>query len=266
MLPRSPFGTPRRSWPVPLPFWLMTTGRRVSAVTDDALGTLDTIGLVEAIQGGEVGVARGRRRRDRPRAGGRRRPRRDGLHRLRPGPCRGARPPRRLLRRRTDGGQGQLRRRRHADPRGHRRVDPHAGQGRRRLRPDVPRHRAPAARQEPAVRVRLLGGRRAPPPGAGPLPVVARPPGRCVVGRLGRAGRLGRPADRPRQRRRRLDPDPRGGQRTGRSQADARPAGPGQDDARDAGAHRVRRRRDPHACATPRRSTARPSTSTARCR
>lgn len=34
----------------------MTTGRRVSAVTDDALGTLDTIGLVEAIQGGEVGV------------------------------------------------------------------------------------------------------------------------------------------------------------------------------------------------------------------
>lgn len=34
----------------------MTAPRRVSAVTDDALGTLDTVGLVAAIQGGEVGV------------------------------------------------------------------------------------------------------------------------------------------------------------------------------------------------------------------
>ncbi|MEO9324513.1 amidase [Nocardioides sp. C4-1] len=34
----------------------MTTARRVAAVTDDALGTHDTVGLVEAIQSGEVGV------------------------------------------------------------------------------------------------------------------------------------------------------------------------------------------------------------------
>ncbi|WP_148611329.1 amidase [Nocardioides rubriscoriae] len=34
----------------------MEPARRVSAVTDDALGALDTIGLVAAIQGGEVGV------------------------------------------------------------------------------------------------------------------------------------------------------------------------------------------------------------------
>lgn len=34
----------------------MTTGRRTCAVTDDALGTLDTVGLVEAVQSGDVAV------------------------------------------------------------------------------------------------------------------------------------------------------------------------------------------------------------------
>ena len=34
----------------------MTSARRVSAVTDDALGTLDTVGLVGALQAGEVAV------------------------------------------------------------------------------------------------------------------------------------------------------------------------------------------------------------------
>ena len=53
-------------------------------------------------------------------------------------------------------------------------------------------------------------------------PWYARPPRRRVVGRLGRARRRGRAADRPRQRRRRLDPDPGGRQRPGRAQADPR--------------------------------------------
>ena len=41
--------------------------------------------------------------------------------------------------------------------------------GRRRLRPDVPRHRADPARQDPALRVRLLRRRRAPAARPGPL-------------------------------------------------------------------------------------------------
>jgi amidase len=35
---------------------MTTTGRRVSAVTDDALGTHDSVGLVEAIQSGSLGI------------------------------------------------------------------------------------------------------------------------------------------------------------------------------------------------------------------
>ena len=55
--------------------------------------------------------------------------------------------------------------------------------------------------------------------------------GRLLV-RLGGAGGRRRRTDRARQRRRRLDPDPGRGQRPGRPQAHPRPAGPGQDDAR----------------------------------
>ena len=139
---------------------------RVHAFGDDALGDLDAVGLVEALHAGEVSVARGGRRLDRPRPAGQPAAQRHGVHRLRPGPSRGPRSPRRFLRRRTDPGQGQLRRRRHADLHG---TDAWVGQPgaeRRRLRPDVPRDRADPARQEPAVRVRLQRLRRAPAPRA----------------------------------------------------------------------------------------------------
>ena len=120
-----------------------------------------------------------------------------------------------------------------------------AGAGRRRLRPDVPRHRPGPARQDPALGVRVLRRRRPRAPGAGAQPVAHRPLRRRLVGRVRRAGRRGCRADRARQRRRRLDPHPRRGQRARRAQADPRAAGPGQDDARDARAHRLRRRADP---------------------
>ena len=66
----------------------------------------------------------------------------------------------------------------------------------------------------------------------------------ALVG-VGCAGRRRRRTDRPCQRRRRLDPDPCFGQRPGRVEADPRPAGPGQADARHAGADRLRRRGHP---------------------
>ena len=131
------------------------------------------------------------------------------------------------------------------DHAGHRRVRPPAGQARRRLRPDVPGHRPRADRQDPALGVRLQRLRGACPARLGPLALVDRPHGRSLVSRYGGARRRGRRPARPRQRRRRLDPDPGGGQRTGRAQADARPARAGPDAAPDAGPHRLRRRPDP---------------------
>ena len=85
------------------------------------------------------------------------------------------------------------------------------------------------------------------------------------LGRLGRDGRGRRRPDRARERRRRLDPDPGRRQRAGRAQADPRPARPGRDDAPDAGPDRQPTASSPGACATPRRSSARPRRSTARC-
>ena len=99
-----------------------------------------------------------------------------------------------------------------------------AAAARRRLRPDVPGHRAAAARQDPALGVRLQPLGRAPAARAGPQPVGHRPHRRCLLGRLGGARRRRRRAARARQRRRRLDPHPGRGQRAGRPQADPRPA------------------------------------------
>ena len=141
--------------------------------------------------------------------------------------------------------QGQRRRRRHADPARLRRVQRPAAGGRRRLRPDVPRHRAHPARQDAALGVRLLRRRRPRAPRAGPLPVEPRPLRRRLVRGLRRPRRRRCGADRARQRRRRLDPDPRRGQRARGPQAHPRSPGPGPDDARHAGADRLRRRPDP---------------------
>ena len=110
----------------------------------------------------------GRRRRDRPRRAAPARTERARLRRLRPGPRRGARPGQRLLRRRPDLRQGQLRRRGPADPAGLRRLPRPAGAAGRRLRQDVPRHRAGPARQVPALGVRLQR-RRAEHPRLGPV-------------------------------------------------------------------------------------------------
>ncbi len=118
-------------------------------------------------------------------------------------------------------------------------------------------HRAGAAGQDADVGVRLQRLGRASPARRRAQPVEHRPHRRrVVVGFRGvRRGRRG--ADRARQRRRRLDPDPGVLQRAGRAQAVARPAAAGQ--ARCA---RCRSASSPTAwsparCATPRRSTAR---------
>ncbi len=104
---------------------------------------------------------------------------------------------------------------------------------------------------------------RTPADRAGPQPVESRlHRGRVVVG-LGGIRRRRCGADRARQRRRRVDPNSGGVQRPCRSEADARAAAAGQGDRPDAAAPRRQRRGDAGRCATPRRSCARPSGSTA---
>ena len=129
---------------------------RVHAFADDALGDLDAVGLVDAHPGGEVSIpevveaAIARAERVEPDA------ERRGVRRLRPGPRRGARPARRLLRRRPDASSRTTSTSRACRP--SRAATPIAARplaARRRLRPDVPRHRAGPARQDPALRVRL---------------------------------------------------------------------------------------------------------------
>ena len=107
---------------------------------------------------------------------------------------------------------------------------------------------------------------RAPAARAGALPVGHRAarPGASSAGSAAH-GRGRRRPDRPRQRRRRLDPDPGRGQRAGRPQAHPRPARPGQADAASSRCGSSPTASSPARCATPRRSSARPSGSTGRC-
>ena len=217
---------------------------RVHAFGDDPLQDLDAVGLVEAYRDGLVGGRRGRGG-DRPRRRRRRPARGAGPRGLRRGAGRGPRAASRLLLGGADLPQGQRRRRRHAHPERHRRLRRPAGRRGRRLRPDVPRHRAAAARQDEAQRVRLQRRGRPPAPRPGAHAVEPRALRRGLVGGVGGVRRHRGGPDRPRQRRRRLDPDPGLGQRAGRPQAHARPAGPGPVDAPDAGADRLRRRADP---------------------
>ena len=149
----------------------------------------------------------GRGVRHRSRRGRRPVPQRPGLPRLRPRSARGTRPPRRVLLRRPDRREGQRRRRGDADPGRLRRLGTSAREGGRRLRPDVSRHGSHPARQEPALGVRLLGRRRAPAPGRRPVPLVDRPRGGGVLGRVRSPGRGRCAPARARQRRRRVDPD-----------------------------------------------------------
>ena len=241
---------------------------RVHAFADDALGDLDAVGLV-ARAPGRAGCRS-------PRWSRRRSPAPSGssptlnarrLRRLRPGPRARPRDPRGgLLRRRPDVRQGQRRRRRACPPAGHRRLRRAPGARATATSPGCTSPPAWCRWARPSSReFGFSAVAEHPRLGPGPLAVDTDHYRRRLLGRVGGPGRGRRRPPRPRQRRRRLDPDPGRGQRAGRPQADPRPARPGQDDARDAGADRRRRRGDPDRCATPRRSCARPRRSTATC-
>ena len=126
--------------------------------------------------------------------------------------------------RRPDLHQGQHRRRRPADQPRQRGVRRPSCQARRRLRRAVHEHRADVARQVAAAGVRLQREHRVHDRSPGAQSLAHRLLGRRVVGRVGGARCVRRRADRPRQRRRRVDPDPRGLRRPRRAQADPRPA------------------------------------------
>ncbi len=219
---------------------------RVHAFGDDALGEHDAVGLAAEIRAGRVS------RREVVEAAIARTEKLDGvLHGL---ACRPVRRRRRrvrlaargLLRRRAQLRQGQQRRRRPADPAGLPGLGGRAGGGGRRLRPDVLPDRHDRSSARPGSR--SSGSARAP---SSPVrrtraqPVAHRPHLGRLLGRLGGVRRLGRGPDGARQRRRRLDPDPGRLLRPGRAQADPGPDADGQDEPRDAGADRLRRRGHP---------------------
>ena len=183
-----------------------------TAFGDDALGDLDAVGLVEALRAGAVSApelveaAIARTEAVNPTLNGLAYEAFDRARERASAP----RPLRRLLRRRTDLHQGQRRRRRHADDAGHRCVGAAADARRRCVRAGLPGHRPCAAGQDPDVGVRLqrVGGTPADRAGSQPVePGLHR--GRVLVG-CGRVRRRRSGADRARQRRRRVDPNPRG--------------------------------------------------------
>ena len=199
---------------------------RIHAFGDDALGDLDAVGLVEALDAGKVSAAElveaaiARTEAVNPTLNGLAY---EAFDRARARA--GARTSvRRLLRRGAVVHQGQRRRRRHADDGGHRRVEPAAQARRRRLRARLPGDRPYAAGQNADVRVRFqrVGGasaarRRCATRGTPITPPVRRRRARGVR-------RRGCGADRARQRRRRFDPNPCRLQRISGAQAVARPA------------------------------------------
>ena len=95
-----------------------------------------------------------------------------------------------------------------------------------------------AAGQDAAVRVRFQRVGRASPARAGAQSVESRPHRGCLIVGIGGVCRRGRGADRARQRRRRLDPNPGVLQRISRTEAVAWPAAAGQGRAPDAVADR----------------------------
>ncbi len=182
---------------------------RIHAFGDDALGDLDAVGLVEALRAGTVSAAElidaaiARTEAVNPALNGLAF---EAYDRARTRAA-ATRPLRRLLRRRAVVHQGQRRRRGLAHDAGHRCVGPAPHARGRRVRAGVPRHRTRAPGQDADVGVRFqrVGRASAHRPGAQPVePGLHRR--RIVVG-LRRIRRCRRRSDRPRERRRRFDPN-----------------------------------------------------------